>query len=597
MILPRDRKDYDSIYAFLKDKAIELSEGKWSDFSEGDIGNVMLHLMSYLGDMNNYQTDKTVSELYLDSAIERTDIMSLLKLIGYEPRHFESAYTYLQFEALPDKVIEDGTVMPANTEFTTVDNSVIYTIPADVIFYDGKATSIAYEGSYVSYNYTINNVTELGRIYLENYEVGINTVKVFVSTSTERDSLTRVDNVEFTTGEYAFSVHVDRDAKVYIQLPGFWRDIIETSTIITVDYLLSSGEDGRVGQNVLTNFLNSNIMSGQCSVTNREASVGGFHPETVKDLKISAPMWARTMGTIVTLDDFEQVAHEVPEIADTKALDYNYPDQTGFIQPDDAYKVQVYAVPLNTTENSLFDEEGNRTETCKKLIEYVDARRLASIMISYLDPVYIIPHFIIDIYLDKNDLRVGTIAKQVKEFIRTNYGRGKIEIGQSLYGSRMGSDVLDEFPFITYVEIHAPETNIPADFNEYIDVERATYTINVNDKNVINEPVVVPEPVDPGVCVIEQENLGVPTVGEPFRVEFVSVNTSIGSIPRITNIDSEKKNVQITKITITRADTDEILYTKKLHRSLSYGLAWQDTDEDLDCGDGLVIWSIEFKYI
>lgn len=580
MTVPYDRKDYDSIFSFLKEKAVELSSGKWTDFSEGDIGTVFLHLMSYLADMNNYQTDKTTSELYLDTAIERTDIMSMLKLIGYEPRHFLSAYTYLDFEGQPDKEIPDGTVLPSPLQFTAIDNSIVYTILSDVTFYNNKATALAYEGTYVRYSYTRDNISDLGRIYLPDYNVGMNTVQLFISTATEMESMERVENVEFTTGEYAFSVHVDRDARVYIQMPGFWKDIIDVSTVIEVGYLLSSGENGRIGSNIITQFLDSVPNSSNITINNPEPSTGGFHPETVEDLKISAPMWARTMNTIVTLDDFEQVAHNIPEIADTKALDYNYPDQTGFVQPDDAYKVQVYAVPSSHSENSLYDEDRNPTDACQKLMDYVDARRLASITMFYLDPIYILPKIEINIYMDKNDLRVSTVATEVKNFMLEKYGRGNIEIGQSLYGSRVGADILDEFPYITYVEIQAPDTNISADYNEFIDIIRAKFYIKVNDEVIINDGEPDP-PVDPeDVSSLTQTTLDETVENELFEVRFQSTMGTIGSNPRVTNVSD--RNIMISKIEITRGDTSEVAYTKEVIRFLSPGLFYQDTAEEAD---------------
>ena len=103
-LLPYNRRDAYSILEYLKLQAEQLSEGRWTDFSDSDIGTVFLKLMSYLADMNNFQIDKVASELYLDTCTERASALALCALIGYEPRHYQSAYC-------------DITVLPSRADY------------------------------------------------------------------------------------------------------------------------------------------------------------------------------------------------------------------------------------------------------------------------------------------------------------------------------------------------------------------------------------------------------------------------------------------------------------------------------------------------
>ena len=52
-MLAYDRRDSDSILSYLKSKAEEISGGQWTDFSNGDIGTILLKLIAYIADMNN----------------------------------------------------------------------------------------------------------------------------------------------------------------------------------------------------------------------------------------------------------------------------------------------------------------------------------------------------------------------------------------------------------------------------------------------------------------------------------------------------------------------------------------------------------------
>ena len=80
VLLPYNRKDAYSILEYLKLQAEQLSEGRWTDFSDADIGTVYLKLMSYLSDMINFQVDKTASELFLSTCTERVSALYLCSL-------------------------------------------------------------------------------------------------------------------------------------------------------------------------------------------------------------------------------------------------------------------------------------------------------------------------------------------------------------------------------------------------------------------------------------------------------------------------------------------------------------------------------------
>lgn len=356
-----ERRSVESILKFLQDKAVELSDGRWTDFSSGDIGSVFLGLMAYLADMNNFQIDKTASELYLDTAVERASIISMSKLIGYEPRHYESASVVVELATAQEIT---NTVIPRYTTFTNESNSIIYTILEDLPITNGVGAGVAYEGTRSVFTYGYNQITPTGRIYLSDYKLGINTVQLFISgLGTGDGEIERVEDVRFITGEFKFSVHVDTDARVYIQLPSYWSDLITESSSILVSYLLTQGEAGRIGKNILNSVGSTTTLMATYTITNPQPSVGGYFPETIDELKVNIPRSARTMETIVTKKDFNDLVMNMPDIASIKCGDYN-DDWTGYVQPtpgpegvvNDAYKALVLAVPKPTIYGSLFED-------------------------------------------------------------------------------------------------------------------------------------------------------------------------------------------------------------------------------------------------
>lgn len=660
------RRDVTAIYEYLKEQAGELSNGRWTDFSSGDIGSILLGLMAFLADQNNFQLDKTASELFLDTALERSSLIALLKLVGYEPRHYMSARTTVEVETLESDT--SSTIIPPYTIFTNSDSTITYQNLMPIIISNGKGTcDEVYEGTRVQATYQYGDITSDGRIYLPDYKVGVNTVQLSIP-SVSSGLIPRVENVKFTDNDFVFSVHVSEDSLVYIQLPSYWADNLTATSTINVSYLLSSGEAGRIGAGILNKITNNQGADMQFTVTNPRQSVGGFFPETVDEIKISAPVHARTMDTIVTKKDLNELAMATDEtalIAQVKAGDYN-DEWTGYVQPDDAYKCKVLVVPFNRYETTiwavnslgyfkydgiinglnkfdpnwidrdtignvsieLFDDhivlngtvssstedhidipftipDGKFTNTnvyiytrcstavasgnikflpngssspiatiamgstvtkttanlgncvggvisipnntaldnvavyfdirksdsesyyyepytnskavmatywydadndvvyddalevtdrpintltkqysdsVQELIEYIDERRLASLMFTYADPVRIVPNIRLNIYTDPTDIRTKTIAQQVKDFMQEFYYRDKLAIGESLPGSIIGRDLLNKFGVINYVEVEEPGINIECPVDGYIDMYYAKFKIYVNDE-------------------------------------------------------------------------------------------------------------------
>lgn len=352
--LPYNRKSYSTIFEYLKLQAEQLSEGKWNDFSDSDIGVTFLKLMSYLADMLNYNVDKSIAELYLSTCTERASALLLCKLIGYEPRHYMSAETDVYLGKIKSdeqhtiEDITDGTIFPKYSSFLTEDGLHNFVTLEDAAFWDNYCKVKAYEGSLVKQSYSLSDIDELGRIVLPDYNIGFNTVKLRIN----QEEYKRVENVVINTGELAFSVHCSEDRYLYLQLPAFWSDVVTASSLIEVVYLISSGKEGRIGKDKLLSFTTDAEEKDKMTIISNTQSIEGYDPETIDEIKHNAPIRARTMDTIVTIEDFNEIGSLVDGVADIRALDYNDPS-SGLIQPtpgpggyvNDAYKVNIYVLP------------------------------------------------------------------------------------------------------------------------------------------------------------------------------------------------------------------------------------------------------------
>ena len=495
-ILPYNRRDAYSILEYLKLQAEQLSEGRWTDFSDGDIGTVFLRMLAYLADMNNYQVDKVVSELYLSTVTERASAIALCSLIGYEPRHYESAYATITLKNTENGSVTDGTIIPAYSIFTDGSSSIYYSNLNDAVFYDNKAEFDIYQGELVNKNYTINNISSLGRIYLDDYNVGTNTMKLTI----DGVDWELVDDVRYATGNLCYSIHINVDEALYIQLPNYWPDMITRGTNISLKYLRSDGTEGRIGKDIITKIvsLNSSELSNM-RVSSCTSSTGGYNPETVDELKNSVPKHARTMNTIVTINDFEEVSSFVPGISSIAALDYNDP-ASGLKQPDDYYKVYMYVLPdvndeydpTNTNalkyRNTLIKEQEDwKISDLEEVAEDVDTYSVNSIAGNTLvlegigvlygidDVVPVIDTGIEETsYIMKRVINIDETSDKVQYKIEETSSNTYTLTFNSNWKSLVGSDV----KVAIYYKQEQVLTDVGQQLREYIDERRLT-SLNV----------------------------------------------------------------------------------------------------------------------
>jgi hypothetical protein len=103
-----------------------------------------------------------------------------------------------------------------------------------------------------------------------------------------------------------------------------------------------------------------------------------------------------------------------------------------------------------------YKQEQVLTERGQALREWVDERRLTSLKVTYHPLEIVQPEINIEIYMDKNHIRFNTIADEVLDFVIEKYSRKNIKIGEPIFASVIGSDILNEFDFIRYCEVGLP---------------------------------------------------------------------------------------------------------------------------------------------
>jgi len=78
-------RNYNSLKQDLVDFTKNYFPNNFNDFSESNPGMIFLELASYVGDVLSFYTDTQVQETFIESAREKTNLLSLAYNLGYKP--------------------------------------------------------------------------------------------------------------------------------------------------------------------------------------------------------------------------------------------------------------------------------------------------------------------------------------------------------------------------------------------------------------------------------------------------------------------------------------------------------------------------------
>lgn len=308
--------DFDSIKQNLITFLQSQSQFQDYDFT-GSAFNVLIDLLAYNTHYNAIYLNLVANEMFLDTAVLRSTVVSHAKALGYTPRSAVSA---------------QATVNVAVTRSNT-DNTSILTLPRFSQF-----SSDALDGT--SYNFVTLDDTTTGvngnTFFFNNVQIaeGAPVVKTFITDGSTNPTGNfnivdaNVDTASFqvivqTSQVNTFKTYfnlatdltqVDANANVYFVEEGanasyniYFGDgvigrALEDGNIVVISYITTSAEAG----NGLQGFaLQSSLLSSSTSnVTTVVPSFGGTPIEDVASIKFAAPKSYIAQNRAVTVNDY-----------------------------------------------------------------------------------------------------------------------------------------------------------------------------------------------------------------------------------------------------------------------------------------------------
>ena len=295
------------------------SQDEFSDYDFDGAGlNVLLDVLAYNTHYNALLAHLQANEMFIDTAIKRSSVVSIAKTLGYIPRSSTASRARVNLVVTPtvDTAATSLTLMPS-VKFTSSVNNVNYTFNVANEYTAVKTNGVftfnnvdLLEGNKVTNSFIVAADTVSGPFVVPNAFLDETTFSVGV-----RSSTSAIDNVTYSRAtsiidiantSTAFWLEENPDGLFQIV---FGDDIIgkklAAGNVVTVQYLACNGPNA----NGANSFTLVGTINGEPSVdiTVVNKSASGSFKESIDEIRFNAPKYNATRNRAVTSQDYRSL--------------------------------------------------------------------------------------------------------------------------------------------------------------------------------------------------------------------------------------------------------------------------------------------------
>ena len=321
--------DFDQIKESLKDYLRSNSNFTDYDF-EGSNLSTIIDVLAYNTYISSYNANMVSNEVFIDSATLRENVVSLARNIGYVPRSRQSSVANISFfvevenPRILSLTLQKGIVCSTSSNFGG--QSFIFSIPENitvpVVDGIGLFENIEiYEGTFIKQEVQVDSSNLEQRYILENENIDVNTIRVFIRENLTSNTLVRYllseNIIDVKSTSRIFYIQEVEDQRYEILFgDNIFGKKLESSNVIEISYIVTNGENG----NGIGNFtysgriLDNNgnpVTEGFSLLTTVSGSRNGNEIESVSSIKRYAPRIYSTQNRAVTSSDYESI---IPKI-------------------------------------------------------------------------------------------------------------------------------------------------------------------------------------------------------------------------------------------------------------------------------------------
>ena len=306
--------DFDTIKTNLRTYLAAQPEFTDYDFT-GSALSLLLDVLAYNTHYNAVLANLQANEMFIDTAIKRTSVVSLAKMLGYSPRSTTSAKANVDLLVTKDVTPGNTLSITPTVKFNASINGQSYvfnvnesqtaTVNESGIFEFTEVELI--EGIYLSNSFLIGADNVSGPLVIPNNNVDTTTIEVSVQTSssnlTSTDWVKTSTIVDVTNTSKVFWVEENNQGEYQVV---FGDDNVGAQltpgNIVTITYLVSEG----ALPNGARDFSLVGDIDGEDEVTIivNSPATGGNGKENIDSIRFNATKFNANRNRAVTAEDY-----------------------------------------------------------------------------------------------------------------------------------------------------------------------------------------------------------------------------------------------------------------------------------------------------
>ena len=367
--------DFDQIKTSIKDYL--RANSTFTDFDfEGSNFSVLIDTLAYNTYITAFNSNMVVNESFLDSATVRENVVSLARNIGYVPRSRTAAKAQVSFNVsttanTPTLTLQAGLVCVGSVDNSSYTFSIPDDISANVVSGVASFTNIEiYQGTFLTKQFVVDGSLDQ-RFILNNPFIDTSTISVYVKGINDSGlgvEYSSVDNIlEVNSSSRIYLLQEVQDEKYELLFgDGLIGQKLENNAVITVNYIVTDGEDGNGAASFsfsgsIRNASNATIDIGSVSVITNQSSQNGSEIESIDSVKYFAPRIYSSQYRAVTSRDYEAIIKKI--YPDTESVAVIGGEE---LDPPEFGSVSISIKPKNGT----FVSDFNKQQIINKLKQY-----------------------------------------------------------------------------------------------------------------------------------------------------------------------------------------------------------------------------------
>ena len=360
--------DFDDIKENLKVFLKSQTEFKDYDF-EGSGMNILLDTLAYNTHYLGFNANMLANEMFLDSSVLRSSVVSHAKALGYEvssPRASVATVNVTLTTSASTRTMSAGTVFT-----TTVDGTSYQFVTVGDITATNTGTSVPfdgvkiYEGSYVTTRYTVDSTDVDQKFTLADARADTTTLTVKVqNSSSDTTTTTYTKATDITQLSSSSTVYYLQETdsglfEIYFG-DGVVSKALSDGNIVILQYVVTNKDLA----NGASSFSSPSSIDGETTITVTTVAnaSGGAEGESINSIKLNAPLDYASQGRAVTVDDYKTYTKKL--FPNTQAVsvwggeDGSYDTSTGVSSNPEYGKVFI-SIKSTTGEDLTTEQKSN----------------------------------------------------------------------------------------------------------------------------------------------------------------------------------------------------------------------------------------------